>query len=93
MHDWTLINIILNWLTNTVEIELKDSSSKTVFIKVLSPSLVNIPRKEEWGESISVNEYVGPTKLKNGSFRLEIEMQTGDNIVIEAAKIEMPGNN
>lgn len=86
MHDWTLQEIYVNWASASAKIEFLDSESKKRTINIEGLIFINSPRKNPWGESVSVNEVVRATS-NEGRFMLSIEMQSGDTIELEAAFI------
>lgn len=90
MHDWTLGEITINWITGTLIFFLKNNKSEDVKIQVSGLYNLNLPKKEEWGRSVSINEINGPLVLANGHMYLEIEIQSGDTISLEAKLIELP---
>jgi len=54
---------------------------------------LHVPQVKDWGPSVSVNNVRGPLNGAAGRKRLEIEMQSGDVIVIEAAAFDFPQTN
>ncbi|MCH7384994.1 hypothetical protein MMP71_14210 [Acinetobacter dispersus] len=50
----------------------------------------NISQKNEWGESISINQILNLSILENGNSFIQIEVQSGDLFEIEAEKIMLP---
>ena len=71
-----------------------DITFKTPFgnknIIAIEFSEVNLPKREDWGPSNSVYKVGKPTQLENQNFKIFIEMQSGDTIVIEAKRIVLP---
>lgn len=90
MHDWTLLNLIVDWTKGIATITFRNSQSQKVFLVAEGLSDFRVPRREEWGESASVNEVEGPKKLHNGNMHFSIEMQSGDKIELEAQSIFLP---
>ena len=89
MHDWTLCSICVNWASASAKIELKDAASKIRALEIKGLSLLIIPRKNPWGESVSINETTQIHKNDNGLRCLNIEMQSGDIIEIDAKLIDL----
>ena len=88
MHDWVLVCILFLWEEGgQCRIELRDSSSKKRYINASGVSKLSVPKKEEWGSSMSINETVGPTK-KGDAYYFNIEMQSGDLIELIADHID-----
>ena len=81
LHDAVLSAVHINWETARGELELRPVGSKPhslVFEEFVS---IELPRRETWGRSASVNaaRQIGP-----GLF--EIELQSGDILRIEAPR-------
>ena len=53
---------------------------------------VIIPKKDDWGESVSVNEVFGPISIENGLLKISIQIQSGDMIEIAAKTIFTVGD-
>lgn len=90
MHDWTLLKIVVSWVDGVVDICFRNSFSKEVFLRAEGVSYIKIPKKEEWGRSVSINETKGPMILDDGMIYFSIEMQSGDNIELIAKFISLP---
>lgn len=91
MHDWTLLALMVDWVSGSVTISFRNCQSQEVFLMAEGLSDLRIPRREEWGRSVSINEVDGPVVLQNGNYYLSIEIQSGDKIEIEAKSISFPG--
>jgi hypothetical protein len=87
MHDWTLQSIHVDWISGIAKIELKDSTSMIRTIEVKDLMNVTIPRRNPWGESVSVNEAIHSVEDVTKEHLLTIEMQSGDLIKVEAGFI------
>lgn len=90
MHDWTLLTIMVDWLDSTVRIAFRNRKSQEVFLMAEGLTNLRVPKREEWGGSVSVNEVDGPKVLQNGSLYFSIQMQSGDKIEMEARSISLP---
>lgn len=90
MHDWTFVTLMVEWAEGLVTFTFRNSSGTEVFL--IAEGLVNlkIPKREAWGQSISINEVEGPILLENGNSYLVIEIQSGDKIELEARSISLP---
>jgi hypothetical protein len=89
MHDWTLRGLAVDWIKGTVRLELSSSGGARVLAaEGLKSALV--PRQYPWGPSSSINGYRGPVRTEEGTFRLVIEMQSGDVIELVADKFVIP---
>lgn len=89
MHDWTLIDLVVEWSIGTITVHFRDEESRILELKASGLTHLEVPRRRPWGPSVSVNEIRGPTHL-DGRTEIEIEMQSGDVIVIAAQSIDMP---
>jgi hypothetical protein len=83
LHDATLVGITLDWAAGHLTVALRTATGPAA-IRASGVSGVEVPRHQPWGPSASVNE------VRLGDERLEIAMQSGDQIVIEAQELELP---
>jgi hypothetical protein len=90
MHDWTLLSISFDWGTGNAVLTFRRSGSELVSVQAEGVSNLQVPRMNEWGKSVSVNEVRGPSKDVGGLQTLEIEMQSGDVIKITALSFIFP---
>ncbi|MCG8711119.1 hypothetical protein JHU04_004497 [Brenneria sp. 4F2] len=90
IHDWTLLSLLVDWSKGELNISLLNSGSEQVVIKANGIKLINIPKSDEWGESVSVNELIEFNADFNGFERMRIEVQSGDVIEVIAEKILFP---
>jgi hypothetical protein len=90
MHDWTLVSIQTEWKEGRVALSFRNSKSETVSVIADGIAELVIPRRNEWGPSVSVNSVIGPTDHQGGLQRLSIEMQSGDVIQIVAKSFCLP---
>ncbi|PKM44045.1 MAG: hypothetical protein CVV05_13150 [Gammaproteobacteria bacterium HGW-Gammaproteobacteria-1] len=90
MHDWTLLALVVDWVKGMVTITFRNSQSQEVFLMAEGLSDLRVPKREEWGGSVSVNEVEGPKQLQNGNTYVSIEMQSGDKVELEAKSISLP---
>lgn len=90
MHDWRLVSILIDWGKGIVTITFKDCKSKEVTLVASGFTDLHIPKQEKWGESISVNRMAGPILLESGNYYVELEIQSGDKLYLEAKSIQVP---
>ena len=90
MHDWTFSSLSVDWKTGDASLVFLNPESQPAPVVIRGISLLNLPRKREWGMSVSVNSVSGPVALADGNVRIEIEMQSGDLIEIIADSILLP---
>ncbi|MBC3915977.1 hypothetical protein H8L32_00635 [Undibacterium sp. CY18W] len=94
MHDWTLISLRFDWNEARVTLSLNNTASDTVYLVAENVARLFVPKMDEWGKSVSINEIIGPTRQSDGIEILQIEMQSGDVIEIAAASFVLPmGSN
>jgi hypothetical protein len=93
LHDATLTNIVIDWQEGIVTLKFRGSPDprwRLPFdVIMFEMRHVDCPRLLPWGPSESVNELRGPLEAAAGTMRFELEMQSGDVIVIEAARWEV----
>jgi hypothetical protein len=87
LHDATLENIVVDWSKGTVQVNFITYFAPIVSIYAQGLSQLIVPHKFPWGPSVSVNDVHWREAIKEGIQRLEIEMQSGDTIVIEAKRV------
>lgn len=86
MHDATLESLELRWSSGDAELRLRtgDEAEPRWRIVVSAVRRIGCDRHMPWGPSASINEVRDPTAAGDGVYVLEIEMQSGDVIRIEA---------
>lgn len=87
MHDWTLLSIHIDWPSGNARLEIKDPTSTIRILEIRELLQITVPRRNPWGESISINESTQSTGEDTKVHKLSIEMQSGDVIQIEAGFI------
>lgn len=88
LHDATLDGLSVDWKSGVLRIMIKTESARLELRAVDLERLV-CPRRNDWGKSVSINEVRGPFALTDKTVRLEIEMQSGDVIEVDARQIEL----
>lgn len=89
MHDWMLVKIGFDWQDARVTIELEDLTPSVRFLVAEGVQELRVPKANEWGPSVNVNE-ITEGEAKHGQGRcLRIEMQSGDVIQIVAERITL----
>jgi hypothetical protein len=81
---------VVEWAAGIVTINF--DTYEFGMVKVTGVGFVRllVPKRDEWGESVSVNGHEGPQELCNGNQLLTINIQSGDKIELEAKSIFMP---
>lgn len=89
LHDATLVGLEFNWSEAEARLLLRVAQLPHTIVTGDHVRLLEVPHEEPWGPSVSVNAVRGPAVQEDGWHRLEIEMQTGDVIAIEARAFRM----
>ena len=89
LHDASFLRVVLLW-DEIAEATLvfRVHGPRTVVLRASGVASLTCPHENPWGPSISVNEIHGPFAVREGVERIEVEVQSGDTIVIEAASFE-----
>jgi len=90
MHDWTLLSIDFDWKHGRVAIVLEDTAFSERTLTAEEVLELKIPRANEWGPSVSVNEVFEIEQMPGAYLKLRLEMQSGDVIELVAKRINMP---
>ncbi len=90
MHDWTLGAVRIDWSTGVLRLDLSPKPDEISQIIAKDFRKIEVPRRQAWGESVSVMTHVGPEQYEEDLQRLSILMQSGDSIEVVAREIEMP---
>lgn len=91
MHDWTLLEVKLDWAECAAEIVLLDERSLPRKLSFKGVSRLSVDRREHWGPSSSVNEARWQLDIATGGVCLKIEMQSGGMIEVSATAVELDG--
>lgn len=91
LHDATLESIELRWASGEAVMRIRTSDATHPQRVVVASAVrrVNCDRQMPWGLSVSINEVRGPTATGDDVSVLEIEMQSGDLIRIEAGAFSL----
>jgi hypothetical protein len=90
LHDATLLRIEMDWASSTVVMHLRAGKAGEVRLTVTGASHLECPHRNPWGPSVSINEVRGPSTTPSGAKRVEIEMQSGDVLVVEGDTLVLP---
>jgi hypothetical protein len=89
LHDATLVRVVLLWDEQAeAEMEFRVDGPKSISLKASGVTNLSCPHENPWGPSVSVNEVRGPVEVRGGLQRIEIEIQSGDTIAVEARTFE-----
>ena len=91
LHDATLKTITVLWEESTAVLELVTSSEPYGLTSIRANGLLKliVPHEIPWGISVSVNEANIQQFPEKKTSILELEMQSGDIIRVEAAHISL----
>lgn len=85
-----LVSLEVRWKAGEVVVHLRHWEAPHLRIVGVAVRDVQCPRRLPWGPSASVNDVRGPARADDGAGeRLEIEMQSGDTIVLVAERFEV----
>jgi hypothetical protein len=85
--DMSLVRIAVEWKAGLCTADIDGAVKPAVSgaqLRWIGVTEVDIPRGFPWGPSISINEARGPV-----DGRYEVEMQSGDTIVVRAVSCEV----
>lgn len=91
MHDWTLVELRIDWAGSSAQLTVLDERSLHRSILLRGLREFSADRREHWGQSSSINEASWTGGPEEGGICLKIEMQSGGMIVISAAAAELDG--
>jgi len=84
LHDATLIDITLRWGKQAaLEVRFRDCGPRIVTLRIGDVTLLHCPHDNPWGPSVSVNEVRVAVTPPEAPLRIEIEVQSGDTVVME----------
>lgn len=92
LHDATLIRVECRWEEGRFFVFLRTGDTIFAQVQIVATGgrRLDCPRRHPWGSSVSVNEVRGPTPIAGENLhRLEIEMQSGDVLVLDAEDFEI----
>lgn len=88
LHDATLVSIFVDWGAGTANILFRIAGGLESVVSASGVSSLVVPREQPWGPSVSVNAAL-VSVTADGRTRLTIEMQSGDEIVVDASVLEI----
>lgn len=92
LHDAILRSVALDWETRTATLVLDSGEelSRRIEIRIEGLELLHCPRREPWGHggALLVNDMRQYQRV-DGVALLTVEMQSGDEIRIEARHIDL----
>jgi hypothetical protein len=90
LHDATLDRLELHWKTGEAVLHVRTGLAAHPRVEVVGTAVQRVAcdRRLPWGPSASINRVRGPIAMADGQGqRLEIEMQSGDILVLEATDV------
>ncbi len=90
LHDATLESLEFCWASGEARIRVRtgDGTSSRYIVMASPVRFISCGRQMPWGRSVSINAVRGPTSTGDACV-LEIEMQSGDLIRIEAGAFRL----
>jgi hypothetical protein len=89
LHDATLLGLSLQWGKKAeLTARFRSHGHRILTLKVLDVTLLHCSHDNPWGPSVSVNEVRSIAGPRAGLHRIEIELQSGDTMVVEGDGIE-----
>jgi hypothetical protein len=88
LHDAILERVAVDWPAGTASVECGIASDTRTILVVDHVREVRVDRREPWGRSESINS-VYVDEAKDSEVALYIEMQSGDDIFIVGAALEV----
>lgn len=92
VHDATLCSIAVDWPGRSARIELRLVGRSFARIRAMGVRGITAPRAEPWGPSESVLHAGVAFDAEAGAVRLSMQMQSGDEIVIDADRFDLEVN-
>jgi hypothetical protein len=91
LHDATLEALELRWSSGEAVMRIRTGDATHAQRVVVASAVrrIGCDRQMPWGFSVSINEVRGPVAAGDDTFMLEIEMQSGDLISIEAGAFSL----
>jgi hypothetical protein len=81
-----------DWTSARLAIELRDSASTPRVLIGDGVRELYVPRMNEWGQGVAINEVFEIESLTTGLFQLRSEMQSGDVMRIVATQFSLPSH-
>lgn len=92
LHDAVLGRVIVDWDAGTATLTLDscEDPSRKIDVKAEGLRALLLPRREPWGQGgvTSIND-MRQSPTSDGGVHLDIEMQSGDHIEVEARRISV----
>ncbi len=85
-HDAVLLSIDMLWAEGTVTLGFRTASGPKQIV-VEEVTRLECPREYPWGRSVCINEVRLGSSPPGGGFRVEMEMQSGDVLVIHGSSV------
>ena len=92
LHDATLLHIEAHWESGIATLHLQTGVPEMAQAQLRAHDFrrIECPRQQEWGPSCSINQIREPPPGPSPEYQhLEIEMQSGDVIRVEAVHFDL----
>ena len=97
LHDAGLSQVLVLWDVGKATLEFKLSravvpGASHAILACFDTSMLVFPRRKPWGDSDQVNT-MSAEQRANGAALIQIELQSGDVVVIECGRFELQVSN
>ena len=86
LHDERMVSLDLNWSAGELRMRVGNGLNGRWDIVATGLICFECTRRDPWGHSELVNNVRGPVPLVDGVVWLEVELQSGDLLRLEARK-------
>ncbi len=90
LREATLVDVQLDWISGVMRMALRPKGTVGVSLCIVATNLRSLqcPRRFPWGDSVVIDELRPPVETNEGS-QVEIQMRSGDLIVVLAQSFEL----
>jgi hypothetical protein len=91
LHDAMLVRLDYVWHTRRLLMILRRGGelAGTWALEATGVTTLSCSSRRLWGPSDSINEVRGPIALDGGGARITVEVQSGDEILVDAERFEL----
>ena len=90
LRDATLVDVQLDWISGVMRLALRPKGTVGASQSIVATNLRSLqcPRRFPWGDSVTIDELRPPVETNEGS-QIEIQMQSGDLVIVLAQSFEL----
>ena len=88
LHDAVLLSVDLQWAEGTVTLGVRTAGGPRQVV-VEQVTRLECPREYPWGRSVCINEVRIGNVPPSAAFRMEMELQSGDVLVICGGSVRL----